>query len=219
MIRKGEAWGSPAAGPPEVVVAGPDRALAHAVPSLQGQRVWFRPAGASDFARALGLVAGEQPGATLVPVDALRIDAEGTPGLGINMVVVGCAPDRQRWWSRSVPVAVTVDGRAVHDGPATAVVVANGEYLRGADLVPRGHPGDGRVEVQVYALRRTERRGMRARLGAGEHLPHPRITSTSGRQVRITASRAVAWELDGGPRAPVRTLSVDVEPHACTLYV
>ena len=48
---------------------------------------------------------------------------------------------------------VTVDGRTVHDGPATSVVVANGQFSGTADLAPRGHPGDGRLEVQVYALR------------------------------------------------------------------
>ena len=69
-------------------------------------------------------------------------------------------------------------------------MVASGQYLRGADLVPRGHPGDGRVEVQVYAVRRGERAAMRSRLPQGVHLPHPDITQTSGRQVEIRADRA-----------------------------
>ncbi len=219
MIRKGDAWGAPASGPPEHIVAGPDRALAHAVTNLRGARIWFRPAGESDLARAVGLMVGEEPGSTEVPIDALRVDDGGAGFVAINMVVVGSAPDHQRRWTRSFPATVTVDGRAVHDGPATAVVVANGEYLRGADVVPKGHPGDGRIEVQVYALARGERSGMRARLVAGEHVPHPRITTTSGRSVRISTSRPVAWEVDGAPRAPIQDISVDVEPHVCTLLV
>ena len=35
---------------------------------------------------------------------------------------------------------------------ATTVVVLVGQYLRGADVSPRGHPGDGAAEVQVYAM-------------------------------------------------------------------
>ena len=94
-------------------------------------------------------------------------------------------------------VRVTVDGRRVHEGPATAVVVANGQYLRGADVVPRGHPGDGRAEVHVYALARSERRRMRERLPRGEQVPHPRIGTTSGRRILIESLAApVALEVD-----------------------
>ena len=62
-------------------------------------------------------------------------------------------------------------------------MVASGQYLRGIDVVPRGHPGDGRVEVQVYAVAAGERAGVRARLPQGVHLPHPDITQTTGRRV------------------------------------
>ena len=92
------------------------------------------------------------------------------------MVVVGVAPDRATWSSAAPGLRVRVGDRVVHDGPATAVVVASGQYLRGADVVPRGHPGDGRAEIQVYAVKRGERAGVRSRLPQGVHLPHPDIT-------------------------------------------
>ena len=93
------------------------------------------------------------------------------------MVVVGVAPDRMRWWSRTFLARSAVDGRLVHAGGAvSAVVVASGQFLRGADVVPRGHPGDGRAEVQVYAPARRSAAAMRGRLPLGTHLPHPRIS-------------------------------------------
>jgi diacylglycerol kinase family enzyme len=101
------------------------------------------------------------------------------------MVVSGLPPDRLRAWTRARRVEVRVDGRLVHDGPATTVVVANGQFRHGADLVPRGHPGDGRLEVQVYALRAGERAAMRRRLPGGGHLPHPRIVTSNGRQAQV----------------------------------
>ena len=89
-------------------------------------------------------------------------------------------PARVRFGTRSHHVHVLVDGREVVTGPATTVVIANGEFFDGLDIVPRGHPGDGRLEVQVYALRRGERRAMRSRLPRGIHVPHPRITTATG---------------------------------------
>ena len=91
----------------------------------------------------------------------------------MNMVVVGTAPGKLRATSRSHQMRVVVDGREVFTGPATTVVIANGQFLDDGDIVPRGHPGDGRIEVQVYALRPRERRGMRRRLPSGAHLPAP----------------------------------------------
>ena len=119
----------------------------------------------------------------------------------VNMVVVGTAPDRTGWFTGAPDLRVEVDGRVVHDGPATTVVVASGQYLRGHDVVPRGHPGDGRAEVQVYAVPRGQRAGVRSRLPQGVHLPHPDITQTTGRRVDVVAGQAapVGLEVDGVP--------------------
>src|SRR5262249_59072923 len=90
-----------------------------------------------------------------------------------NGVVIGTAPDRQHWWSRAPGVQVTVDDRVVHEGGATGVVIANGQFLHANDVVPRGHPGDGRIELQVYSVPRRERGALRRRVRDGSHLPHP----------------------------------------------
>jgi YegS C-terminal NAD kinase beta sandwich-like domain len=218
MIEKGRPWEQPAAGPSDVTVEGDDRALAAVVERQPGARVAFRPR-ASDFARAVGLT-DEPQGGVEVSCDALTVEADGVTTTAVNMVVLGTAPDRQRWWSRSRPVLVRVDGRVVHDGAATAVVVGNGQHLRGNDVIPRGHPGDGRVEVQVYFLERRERAAMRARLPRGDHVPHPRIRSASGSEVEVWAAEGIRrLEVDGEGRSPVTEATVTVRPGAFTLLV
>ena len=215
--------GQPARGPADFEVAGDDVALAAAVTARPARARRFRPTSASDFARAVGIAVDATPDPhepTELPCDLLRVHTGGAATTAVNMVVVGVAPDRQRWTSRSSRVRVTVDGRPVHAGPATAVVVANGQFLRGADVVPRGHPGDGRAEVQVYALARGERRRMRERLPRGAHVPHPRITTTSGRSVVIESLAApVPLEVDGLPAGNTPAVTVDVTPAAFSLLL
>ena len=85
----------------------------------------------------------------------------------------------------------------------TTVVFAVGQWRRGLDLVPRGHPGDGRVEVQVYALRPGERRAMRRRLATGEPPAAPAIAHRDGpRTVEIVAGPRVPLEVDGAAPEP-----------------
>ena len=219
MVEKGRPWERPATGPADWHVSGDDATLAAAVRDHPGARVEFRPDAASDLARAVGL-RGAGDGSMELPVDALRIDADGRELFAVNLVVVGVAPDRARWVTRSPGVHVRVDERLAHDGPATAVVVASGQYLRGSDVVPRGHPGDGRAEIQVYAVGRGERTGVRSRLPQGVHLPHPDITQTTGRRVEIRADRGpLPVEIDGAPAPPAARVTVDVVPGAFLLVV
>jgi diacylglycerol kinase family enzyme len=204
-------------------VEGDDAALAAAVGGRPGARVAFVPASASDLARAIGMVAGGAPAhgySTELPCDLIRADADARPFVAVNMIVLGVAPDRQRRWSRTIRVRVTVDGRTCHDGDANAVVCASGEYLRGADVVPRGHPGDGRLEVQVYALAGRDRARLRGRVTAGVHLPHPGIRTVAGRMVEIESlGAAVPLEADGHPLDPARALRAEVVPEAFSLLV
>jgi hypothetical protein len=219
MIEKGRPWERPAEGPPDVVVAGDDQALAAAVGDHPGARVAFRPDAASDFARAVA-ARPEPVGALEVGCDALSVEADGVTTTAVNMVVFGTAPDRQRWWSRSRRVLVRVDGRVLHDGAATGVVVGNGQHLRGNDVIPRGHPGDGRAEVQVYFLEPRERAAMRARLARGDHVPHPRIRTAAGSRIEVWAAEGIRrLEIDGEARSPVTETTVTVRPGAFTLLV
>jgi len=216
-IKPGEPWERPADDQPDLEVAGNDAALAAAVAAVPGALVRFRPAPESDLALAVGLRSGVgwKPPAAELALDVLRLP----DGLACNVVVAGTAPDRLVWGTTEATIEVAVDGEPWFAGHATTVVVANGQFLRGADLAPRGHPGDGRAEVQVYALRRGERRAMRGRLATGTHVPHPRIRTRTGRVIEIRSPRPVALEVDGESRPALSVLRVDVVPAAYRLLV
>jgi hypothetical protein len=213
MIRKGEAWERPAAGPPDRTIPGGDAEIAAAVRESPGVRLALEPGTGGDLARALGLGAGAPGGAPGhdLTIDAFQVQWPGRDArFGVNVWTLGTPPDRLTWASRRTRIAVVVDGRTIHEGPALAVLVANGQYLRGADVVPRGHPGDGRVEVQVYHPHRVEAGAVRRRVAVGAHLPHPRITQAAGAVVEVRAGRALPVELDGvaGDRAAEATVRV-----------
>ncbi len=219
-LRRGDPWGSPAPGPPDDEIWGDDRALAAFAENHPGGLVRFVPSPASDLGRAVGLAeaaADRAPGTTAVTVDALRV--EGSE-LAMNAVVFGRPPDRLGWATRALLVTVALDGREWFRGPATSIVIASGQHLRGLDLVPRGHPGDGWAEVQVYALRRAERAAMRRRLRSGTHVPHPRIRQGRARRIEVrSGGRAWALELDGVPLDRVREAVVAIVPGAIRLLV
>jgi len=232
-VRKGERWGAPSTAPADTTTTGDDRALARVVADAlaggpgsgsQGSgaarvRIAWRAAPDADFARAVSATRASDETPYDLPCDALRVTAShGAPGVAVNMAVLGTAPDRARWWDRSARVRVSVDGRVVHDGRATGVVVANGEFLRGAAVIVRGHPGDGRLEVQVYAVPRGQRGALRRRVRTASHVPHPGIVQASGRRVEIeVAGHGWALESDGlaGPRT--REVVVEILPEAFVL--
>ena len=217
MIHKGEPWGEPADGPPELTVAGTDTDLALAVRDAPpGVRVAYVPSGESDLARAVGL----RPGASLqglaLPMDVLELD-DGR--LAVSSVVLGPPPDRLTARDPAMPVVLVLDGREQTIEGTTTVVVATGQWLRGVDLVPRGHPGDGKAEVQAYRLGRTERRSMRARLPTGTHLPHPRIVTAAATAIEVRAPRSLELELDGRTVTRAATLRVRLLPARYRLLV
>lgn len=228
QIRKGEPWGRPATGPPDVTVAGGDATLAETVKHHLGGRIAWAPTPESDFSRSVGSTGVPRAEPVELACDALAIgeliEGRGPQPLpvnmAVNMAVVGTAPDRQRRLSPSTHLRVIVDDRVLHDGPATAVLIANGEFLRGADLIPRGHPGDGRAEVQVYSVEPSQRRALRSRVANGTHVPHPGIRQGSGRRIEvIAADRTLALELDGVDATPTPHLHVTVIPEAFLLVV
>jgi hypothetical protein len=213
-VRRGDGWERPAGGPADLEVEGDDRTLASWVASAPGARIRFRPT-RSDVALAVG-VTGEETRGMELPMDVLAL-ADGD--LATNMVVLGTPPDRLHRFTPRVELSVTVDGRTRFEGRATTVVVATGQFLRGLDVVPRGHPGDGRAEVQAYRLRPAERHAMRSRLARGEHVPHPRIVTAAGREIAVRAGAAMALEVDGGARPKATLLEVRLVPEAYSLLV
>jgi diacylglycerol kinase family enzyme len=150
------------------------------------------------------------------PLDGLRL-ADGA--LAVNMVVSGTAPGRLRAWHRRWPCVVLVDEHEVFRGSATTVVVANGQFLDGDDVVPKGHPGDGRFEVQVYSVAPGQRRAVRRRLLTGTHLPHPEIRTFQGRSARVTWGAPMPLRLDRRRPAAVAEVEVTLVPAAFSILL
>jgi hypothetical protein len=220
VIKPGEEWGTPTDEPPEMVVTGDDAALAAAVPADAASVPLVRfVSDGSELARAVGVTARPDDAPVrgiALPVDAIETDH----GVAMNVALLGHTPGALRAWHRSRHVTVTVDGRRVHDGPATTVVVANGQFCGRADLAPRGHPGDGRLEVQVYALGPGERGAMRRRLATGTHVPHPRIVTTTGHTIAVHVTGAsLAVTLDGRRLGRFRGLDAAVRHPALRLLI
>ena len=245
MIKPGEEWGRPTDATAEIECHGDDQALAALITTdsadpVPARLVRFFPSG-SDLARAVGLAdlkadlnadldTDLNAGASVtdrvrhdrpirgieLPIDAISSDL----GVAMNGVILGISPTRLRPYHRRRPIRVWVDGRELFSGPATSVVIANGQFVAGADLVPRGHPGDGRLEVQVYALAPGERGPMRRRLPTGTHLPHPRILATSGRVIEIDGLRR-PWPvtLDRRSGQAETRLGLSILPSALRLLI
>jgi hypothetical protein len=219
VIRPGEEWGARTDAAPDLEVSGGDADLARAVAEHPGALVRFRPDPTSDLAGAVGLRAGVDLGVE-VALDLLRVtrghgDADGA----VNMIVLGSAPAALRRFAGRFAASVRVDGRPLFHGPCTGIVIATGQFRDGLDLVPRGHPGDGRAEIQVYAVPRREWRGLRARLATGTHVPHPGITQRSGASVTVSVDRKVPLEVDGRTVQATDVLDVEVVPNAFRLLL
>jgi hypothetical protein len=203
-------WGSvsPVEGEAARRVVGGDAELALAVRAEPGRLFEFVPDATSDLARALGIRAGTPSGGLVVPLDLLEC-SDGA--VAVNMIIVGTDPARQRWCTRAIDLGL--------DSPATAAVIALGQFHRGADLVPRGHPGDGRAELHVYRVPAGARAAMRRRLATGSHLPHPGIEQRSVRRVELRAERPLAALVDGRPHQFTGAVTVTVRPAAYRLVV
>ncbi|HEX5614576.1 MAG TPA: hypothetical protein VFZ83_05430 [Acidimicrobiia bacterium] len=211
-------WGSAPAGPPDATVAGTDADLAAAVRAHPRARFAFEPAPGSDLARALGMRPHHRDARVELPLDALEGSGDRS-FLAVNAVVLGTPPGRLRRWSRARRCTVRVDDRPRWSGPATTVVVAVGQFVAGADLVPRGHPADGRAELQVYAVGRGERAQLRRRLATGMHLPHPGIAVAAGRTFDVHWSEPVPIVVDGVPTGTAGRLRIAVLAGAYSLVV
>lgn len=236
-IRPGDDWGVPTESAPDLIVVGSDGDLSRALEAWPQPTplISFVPNVKSNLARSIGLVpsAGAFPnqsakvGESLevkgggteeakirsqfaAPIDAIEYRFAGNKYLAVNAIEIGTSPLTLRAATRSKNVAVTVDGRKVFTGLTTGVLIANGQFIGAANLVPRGHPGDGRLEVHIYALKAGERSAMRRRLATGTHLPHPRIRTISGASIRVEIM-AGAWPIKADSEMAGRAGRIEIE--------
>lgn len=199
-IEKGRPWGREVARPPDLVVLAGDHEVAVA---LQSGATAVAVAD-GDLHRTIGAPSiGGRERVLALPVDLLEVTLDdGDVHPAVAHVVARSPWWRGSWWR----------------GPVLAVM--NAEFLGRWDVAPRGHPNDGRVEVQLAdpALSVRERWSARSRLGHGGHIPHPSIATSSVRSGSWTFDRALDVAVDGRSVGRSRTVGVRVRPDAATVY-
>ena len=205
-VEKGRAWGEAGALPEGGVIVATD-AEARAV--VEEARRASRPVPAlglvgGDLCRTLG---GRGDAARLRTPQALRAPVD----LG-SVLIDG----RQHWF-----VAHLVARRSWWFGRVIAAM--NAEFLGRWDVAPRGHPGDGLLDVVDAGGTRPmgvgDRVRARGRLPAGAHVPHPAIRVTRVPAVQFELPRPTPVWLDGERVGEGRTLSIRLEPDALVCVV
>ena len=104
------------------------------------------------------------------------------------------------------------------NGRATTVVVANGQFLRGTDVVPAATRATAGPRSRSTLCARAPRR-MRRRLPTGTHVPHPGVRSERAHRVRSRSPDAVPVEVDGRPQGRTGRLVVTLDPGGHRLLV
>lgn len=193
-IRKGEQWGSNVPRPEQLRLAASDQALAEMVAA--GVDV---PLGVSggDLFRTVG-APGRRESVVRLPIDVLRVVADGTTSVAVAHVVA-----RRSWWRGGI------------------VAIMNVDHLGEWNLAPRAHPNDGRFDVVEVdrAMTVRERVQARGRLGQGTHVPHPRIATRTGTEATWHFERPQQLWIDGVRAGSVRDLAVEIEADRLAIHV
>ncbi len=201
-IEKGSAYGTPGALAPGGVVVASDAALRAVVTEARRAGRQPPPVGllGGDLCRTLGGPGDEErlhtSAAVTFPVDVVSVLLDGHPHWFVSHLVA-----RHRFWR----------GRAV--------VVMNAEWLGDLDLGPRGHPGDGLVDITDGSLPLRQRLSARRRARTGSHLPHPAMRTTRRAEADLSFDPPLPVALDGEAVGPVSQVALRVEPDALTVVV
>jgi diacylglycerol kinase (ATP) len=116
---------------------------------------------------------------------------------------------------------IDVDGNGWFRGEASCILLGNvGKLFGGVEVFAEARPDDGLLEVGVVTAEGAAqwlRTLARAALGSANGSPYAR--TTTAHTVRIKLDRKVPYELDGGDRKKVKSLSVEVETGAVQVCV
>ncbi|HYF91636.1 MAG TPA: diacylglycerol kinase family protein [Symbiobacteriaceae bacterium] len=114
-------------------------------------------------------------------------------------------------------VEVTVDDQRF-TGPATLVVVANGQhYGGGMRIAPYASHDDGKLDVCIAgALSRLEILTLLRQVYTGTHVFHPRVRMACGERIRVRVCGAARMHLDGDP-GNCGEYAVQIQPGALSV--
>ena len=123
--------------------------------------------------------------------------------------------------ARRVKATVKVDGQRFFTGRVSCVLVGNvGKILGGISAFSGARPDDGLLELGVVTARNPvewARTLGRVALGRTQNSPFTEVTR--GKRIKVTFSRALPYELDGGARGVATKLTVKVAPASVTICV
>ena len=179
-----------------------DRAVHEWVSSqrLRGEPVRPFGLGGGDLARTVsgGPQVAESATCTMLSLDLLRIDSGGDTTWSTSHVVC-----RRSWWAGEVVLAMTA------------------EFFGDADVAPRSHPNDGKVDVLRVRPSTSARTRWQAwrRARSGSHLPHPDLSITQTASIELDLGRAMVVWVDGIRWTTTDRLVLTVEPDAYRAYV
>jgi hypothetical protein len=202
-IGKGTDWGMPGPVPAGLIARGDDRSLAR---DLAGGRDGVASAG--DMATTIG---------------CSRAPEVGEPGRRLPIDLM----DVEITWRGDRRTVVAVSHVSIREplrrgGRLRGEVrwIMNAQYFAGRDLVPRGHPNDGRLEVLSIDATMGVRQRILAwnRSRTGRHLPHPLITVRSTKEFTV-ACRGRVVVVDGVRAGRADEVVVRVRPDAAFLWI
>lgn len=190
-VERGRDWGGRAVVPDDAPVAASDAALADLVAAGHGAGDPPVVLLGGDLCRTLGGRGDARPGgeATVVEVDVPQALLDGRLHRFVAHLVAGSWRRPGRWW-----------------------VAANAAHRGRWNVAPRAHPGDGLLDVVDADLRTGEVPAAWRRLGAGLHVPHPRIAVERSRTAGRSFPAPVPVRLDGRPPVVVREVVVRLDP-------
>lgn len=131
---------------------------------------------------------------------------------------IGAAKYQIAFWSTlprfaSANVKV-VAGRRSYEGPALAVVAANGQFFGGGlNIAPRASLRDGILDVQAFAVRKRSAVPLFQKIKGGMHLGHRGVHRMPSSEVTIEAEIPWPVEADGEPLG-VTPLTARLIPNA-----
>lgn len=200
-IRKGENWGRAVPRPDGLRPVGSDHDIVSALFDDVDGPVLVT---GGDLARTLGSAQGvDRPTLNELPIDLLRLTIDDGPSRAAVAHVVARLPRRAGSWLRG-----------------EVLFVMNAQFHGAWNLVPRGHPNDGRADVLHVDAELGLRQRVEAarRAPAGGHLPHPGVQLRRVESAEFTFARPMEIVADSVVVGTSRSLHVVVEPDAAVVY-